>query len=156
MIIGDDQERFFQVGFQLPLQEKEGLIRFLRKNVDVFAWDTYDALGIDPNFICHHLNVNPLATSKKQPPWRPSKEHIDAVKDEVRKLKQVGAIKEVFYPEWLANIVVVKKKSGKWRVCVDFINLNKACLKDPFPMPWIDQLVDATVSHPQISFLDAF
>ena len=53
MIIGDDQERFFQVGFQLPLQEKEGLIGFLRKNVDVFAWDTYDALGIDPNFICH-------------------------------------------------------------------------------------------------------
>ena len=156
MIIGDDQERFFQVGFQLPLQEKEGLIGFLRKNVDVFAWDTYDALGIDPNFICHQLNVNLLATSKKQPPWHPSKEHIDAVKDEVRKLKQVGAIKEVFYPEWLANIVVVKKKSGKWRVCVDFINLNKACLKDPFPMPWIDQLVDATVSHPQISFLDAF
>ena len=114
MIIGDDQERFFQVGFQLPPQEKEGLIGFLRKNVDVFAWDTYDALGIDPNFICHHLNVNPSATPKKQPPWHPSKEHIDAVKDEVRKLKQVGAIKEVFYPEWLANTVVVKKKNGKW------------------------------------------
>ena len=72
------------------------------------------------------------------------------------KLKKVGAIKEVFYPEWLANTVVVKKKSGKWRVCVDFTNLNKACPKDPFPMPRIDQLVDATVGHPQMSFLDAF
>ena len=72
------------------------------------------------------------------------------------RLKQAEAIKEVFYPEWLANTVVVKKKSGKWRVCVDFTDLNKACPKDPFPMPKIDQLVDATVGHPQISFLDAF
>ena len=72
------------------------------------------------------------------------------------RLKQVGTIKEVFYPEWLANTVVVKKKSGKWQVCIDFMDLNKACPKDPFPMPKIDQLVDATVGHPRISFLDAF
>ena len=72
------------------------------------------------------------------------------------RLKQAGAIKEVFYPEWLANTMVVKKKSEKWRVCVDFTNLNKACPKDPFPMPKIDQLVDATVGHPRMSFLDAF
>ena len=72
------------------------------------------------------------------------------------KLKQVWAIKEVFFPEWLANIVVVKKKNGKWRVCVDFTDLNKACPKDPFPMPRIDQLVNAKVGYPQMSFLDAF
>ena len=72
------------------------------------------------------------------------------------KLKQAGAIKEVFYLEWLANTVVVKKKTGKWRVYVDFTNLNKACLKDPFPMPWIDQLVDAIVGHHRMSFLNAF
>ena len=72
------------------------------------------------------------------------------------KLKQAGAIKEVFYPQWLANTVVVKKKTGKWRVCVDFIDLNKACPKDPFPMPKIKQLVDTTVGHPRMSFLDAF
>ena len=72
------------------------------------------------------------------------------------KLKRVGAIKEVFYPEWLANTVVVKKKTRKWRVCVDFTNLNKACSKDPFPLPRIDRLVDATVGHPRMSFPDAF
>ena len=72
------------------------------------------------------------------------------------KLKQVGAIKEVFYPKWLANTVVVKKKNGKWRICVDFMNLNKACPKDPFSMPRIDQLVDATIGHPRMSFLNAF
>ena len=54
------------------------------------------------------------------------------------KLKQARAINEVFYPEWLANTVMVKKKNEKWRVCVDFIDLNKACPKDLFPMPWID------------------
>ena len=72
------------------------------------------------------------------------------------KLERAGAIKEIFYPEWLANTVVVKKKTGKWRVCVDFTDLNKACPKDPFPMPRIDWLVDATVGHPRMSFLDAF
>ena len=89
-------------------------------------------------------------------PRRPSKEHTEAVRSEVAKLKQAGAIKEVFYPQWLANTVVVKKKIRKWRVCVDFTDLNKACPKDLFPMPKIDQLVDATVGHPMMSFLDAF
>ena len=114
----------------------------------MFAWDAYEVPRVDPNFICHHLNVNPSVAPKKQPPRCSSKEHANAIRDEVIKLKKVGAIKEVFYLEWLANTVVVKKKSGKWRVWVDFTNLNKDCLKDPFPMPRIDQLVDATVGHP--------
>nr|XP_023929875.1 uncharacterized protein LOC112041189 [Quercus suber] len=156
VVIGDDPDRFFQVGSQLPLREKEELIEFLKRNLDVFAWNPYEAPGVDPEFICHHLKVNPLITPKKQPIRRPSKEHADAVRDEVAKLKVAGAIKEVFYPEWLANTVVVKKKNGKWRVCVDFTDLNRACPKDPFPMPKIDQLVDATVGHPRMSFLDAF
>ena len=84
-------------------QEKEELIGFLRRNIDVFAWSAYEALGVDLNFICHHLNVNPSVNPKKQPPWRSSKEHFDAVKEEVVRLKWIGAIKEVFYPEWLAN-----------------------------------------------------
>ena len=71
-------------------------------------------------------------------------------------LKEVGAIREIFFSEWLANTVVVKKKNDKWRVCVDFTDLNRACLKDPFPMPKIDQLIDATYGHLRMSFLDAF
>ena len=140
----------------MPLLEREQLVDLLRRNVDVFAWDAYEAPGVDPNFICHHLNINPSITPRRQPPRRPSMEHVEAVKNEVTKLKLAGAIKEVFYSQWLANTLVVKKKTGKWRVCVDFTNLNKACLKDPFPMPRIDQLVDATIGHPQMSFLDAF
>ena len=99
----------------------------------MFAWNAYEAPGLDPNFICHHLNVNPSITLKRQPPRRLSKEHIEAVKSEVTKLKQAGAIKKVFYPQWLANTVVVKKKTRKWRMCVDFTDFNRACPKDPFP-----------------------
>ena len=113
VVIGDDPERFFQIGTQIPLLEKEQLVDLLRRNVDVFAWDAYEALGLDPKFICHYLNVNPSITPKRQPPWHPSKEHIEAVNSEVTKLKQAGAIKEVFYSQWLANTIVVKKKTGK-------------------------------------------
>ena len=64
-------------------------------------------------------------------------------------MKEAGSIKEFFFLEWLANTMVVKKKNGKWRVCVDFTDLNRACPKDAFPMPKIDQLVDATYGHPK-------
>ena len=85
--IGDDPEKFFQIGSQLPQREREELIEFLKQNIDVFVWSTYKALGVDPEFICHHLNVNPLVVPKKQPPRCPSKEHAEAVREEVAKLK---------------------------------------------------------------------
>ena len=97
IVIGNDEVKFF--GVQLPPREKEELIDFLRNNIDVFAWSTYEALGVDPDFICHNLNVNPFVLFKKQPLRRLSREHFDAVQEEVLKLKRVGAIKEVFYPE---------------------------------------------------------
>ena len=74
------------------------MVEFLKRNIDVFAWSAYEALRVDPNFIYHHLNVNPSITPRKQPPQRLSKDHSDAVKEEVMKLKQAGAIKEVFLP----------------------------------------------------------
>ena len=111
--VGDNLKKFFQVRAQLPPQEKEELVEFLRRNLDVFAWSAYEAPRVDPSFICHHLNVDPSITPKKQQPQCSSKDQSNTVKDEVMKLKQVRAIKEVFYPEWLANTVVVKKKNGK-------------------------------------------
>ena len=65
-------------------------------------------------------------------------------------------IREVYYPDWLANVVMVKKANGKWRMCVDFTDLNKACPKDSYPLPRIDQLVDSTAGHKLLSFMDAF
>ena len=87
VVIGDDPERFFQIGTQIPILEKEQLVDLLRRNIDVFEWDVYEALGLDLEFICHHLNVNPTITPKRQPPRRPSKEHVEAVKSEMTKLK---------------------------------------------------------------------
>ena len=92
----------------------------------MFTWNAYEAPEVVPNFICHHLNVNPSVTPKKQPPRRSSRDHSDVVRNEMMKFKQTGAIKEVFYPEWMANTVVVKKKNGKLRVCVNLTDLNKA------------------------------
>ena len=68
MVVGDNTEKFFQVGAKLPPKEKEELVEFLKRNIDVFAWDACDAPGIDPDFIYHHLNINPSITPKKQSP----------------------------------------------------------------------------------------
>ena len=67
-------------------------MKFLKANLDIFAWNAYDVPGIDPGFICHQLNVNPEAMPRKQPFWRSSKDHVEAVRTEVNKLKQAGAI----------------------------------------------------------------
>ena len=85
--IGDDLEKFFQIGSQLPQQEREELIEFFKQNIDVFTWNAYEAPGVDPEFICHHLNVNPSIVPKKQPPRRPFKEHTEVVREEVVRLK---------------------------------------------------------------------
>ena len=65
-------------------------------------------------------------------------------------------IKEVYYPNWLANIVMVKKANGKWRMCVDFTDLNKECPKDSYPLLRVNVLVDFTAQHQLLSFMDAF
>ena len=76
--------------------------------------------------------------------------------DEVNKLLAANFIREVYYSEWLANVVMVKKANGNWRMCVDFTDLNNACSKDSFLLPRIDQLVDSTSGHKLLTFMDAF
>ena len=80
----------------------------------------------------------------------------NAIKEEVQKLIVAKFIREVYYLDWLANVVMVKKANGKWRMGVDFTNLNKACPKDSYPLPRIDQLVDLTAGHRLLSFMDTF
>ena len=104
-------------------------------------------LGIDKKIIQHRLNVNPECKPVQQKRRIFAPEHNKAVTKEVEKLLEVDFIKEVFYPDWLANVVMVKKSNGKWRMCDDFTDLNKACPKDSFPLPRNDQLVDLTAGH---------
>ena len=112
--------------------------------------------GIDPAVITHKLNTNPSFKPVKQKRRSFAPERQKAINEEVGKLLQAGAIREVEYPEWLANVVLVKKANGKWRLCIDFTDINKACPKDSFPLPRIDLIVDATAGHELLSFMDAF
>ena len=135
---------------------KKDLIRFLRENIDVFAWSNEDMLGIDPNVITHRLNVHPSSKPMRQKKRVFAPERDNATKEEVQKLTLAKFIREVYYPDWLANVVMVNKTNGKWRMCVDFTDLNKAYPKDSYPLPRINQLVDSTVGHRLLSFMDAF
>ena len=112
--------------------------------------------GISPKVIQHKLNVNPERKPIQQRRKAFAPERDQAVTEEVTKLLTAGFIREVYYPDWLANVVLVKKANGKWRMCVDFTNLNKACSKDSFPLPRIDQLVDSTAKYKLLTFMDAF
>lgn len=138
------------------MTEKESLVKFLRSHVDVFAWEHDEMPGIDPSIIEHRLNVDLNSMPVKQRRRTFAPERNRAIADEVRKLLEAGFIREVDYPKWLANVVLVKKASRKWRMCVDFTDLKKACPKDCFPLSRIDQLVDSTVGHEVLSFMDAF
>ena len=112
--------------------------------------------GVDPAVITHKLNVNPSFKSVKQKKRSFSPERKKAINEEVSKLLQAKAILEVEYPEWLANVVFVKKANGKWQLCIDFTDINRACPKDSFPLPRINLIVDATAGHELLSFLDTF
>ena len=151
-----ESQRQFLIGDSLTQEHKSQLLTLLDKYQDVFAWTPYEAPGVDPDFVCHELNVSLEYKPVVQKARRTAPQHAEAVREEVERLLKIEAIREVLYPQWLSNIVVVKKKNGKWRVCVGFTDLNKACPKDPFPLPKIDQLVDSTTGHERMSFLDAF
>ena len=103
--------------------------------MDVFAWTLTDMPEIDPDVIYYKLSIKGGTKSVKQKPMRMNKERSLAISDEVDRLLQVGFIRETFYLDWLSNPVLVKKKNGKLRVCIDFTSLNKACPKDNFPLP---------------------
>ena len=149
-------EKTTKIGADLPPQIRKSLIQFLRNNKDVFTWSHEDMPGINPSIISHKLNINPTLRPVKQRCRVFSPERNDAVLEEVDKLLMANFIREVFYPDWLANVVMVKKNTRKWRMCVDFTDLNKACPKDSFPLPRIDQLVDSTAGHKLLTFMDAF
>ncbi|KAL0423636.1 UNVERIFIED_CONTAM: Transposon Ty3-G Gag-Pol polyprotein [Sesamum radiatum] len=131
------------------------VINCLRKNKDIFAWTPQDLEGIDPGIITHHLNLDPGVKPVKQKirHFGPKKDKI--IQEEVNKLLLAGHIKEIQFPEWLSNIVLVPKPGEKWRMCIDFRDLNKAPPNEFYPLPRIDQLVDSTSGCKLLSMMDA-
>jgi hypothetical protein len=122
----------------------------------VFAWSTSDLVGVSRDVIEHRLQASSDAKPKKQKLHKMADKKIQAAKGEVQRLLDAGFIREVTYPKWLSNVVMVKKKNGKWRMCMDFTYLNKCCLKDDFPRARIDQIVDSAVASEIMAMLDYF
>ena len=108
--------------------------------------------GIPRELTEHTLNIDPKFKPVKQFLRRFNEERHKEIGEEVARLLAAGFIIEVFHPEWLANPVLVLKKNGTWRMCVDYTDLNKACLADPFDLPRIDLIIDATAGCERLSF----
>ena len=122
----------------------------------MFAWQASDIPGVPREVIEHDLAVCPHAWPVKQKVRKQALERQEFITEEIRKLEAAGLVRGVLHPTWLANPVVVRKANGKWRLCIEYIDINKACPKDPFPLPRIDQIIDSTAGCDLLSFLDAY
>jgi hypothetical protein len=140
----NDASKQIRISSELDPKLEEVLVDFLRANAEVFAWSPSDMPGIPRDVAEHSLDIRAGARPVKQPLRRFDEEKHRAIGEEIHKLMAARFIKEVFHPELLANPVLVRKKGGKWWMCVDYTGLNKACPKVPYPLPRIDQIVDST------------
>ena len=125
----------------------------LQCNKDIFVWTHSDMPGIHPVMASHKLNIS-RPIWKKIRLFHPDKQKIIKTKND--KLLIIGFIRDVKYWDWLANMMVVPKRDGRWIVCIDYTNLNDVYPNDSFLLPQIDQIVDAIIGHGMLSFLDAF
>ena len=125
----------FKLGHHLSQEERREVTTVISRHLDAFAWTAEDMPGIDPDFLSHRLTMD----TKARPMWQRrrkfNEERCLVIKEETQKLLNAGHIREIQYPEWLANVVLVKNANGKWRMCVDFTDLNKACPKDSYHSP---------------------
>ncbi|XP_073051281.1 uncharacterized protein [Primulina eburnea] len=141
-------------------EEKEVVEIEPGKNVrvarDICATTQQELSGISPRVAEHKLNILPGSRPVKQKKRHFGPEKDKVIEKKVEELLKAGHIREVHFPSWLSNVVLVPKSNGKWRMCVDFRDLNKACPKDCYPLPRIDQLVDSTSGCELLSFLDAY
>jgi len=146
----------FKLNTSLCQEFEDKIVDAILENMKTFAWSSADMPGIDLDFLCHRLTMDEKVKPVVQRRRKFNKEKCLAFREETQKLFAAGHIREIQYPEWLASVVVVKKENGKWRMCVDFTDLNKACPKDSYALPSIDSLVDNALRCCFLGFLDAF
>ncbi|GKV42478.1 hypothetical protein SLEP1_g49874 [Rubroshorea leprosula] len=151
----DVPERTVKIGTKLTKEERAELLEFLRVNQDVFVWTTDEMPGIPAELTVHKLSTDPTRRLVVQKCHLFGPEKQAAIDEEIQKLLQAGFIRRVEYSEWVSNPVLVKKPNGKWRMCIDFTNLNDACRKNPHPLPNVEKLVERAAGHERMSFLDA-
>ena len=151
-----DKDRKTHMGTSLKHDDREAIGKTLTKNADLFAWTVADMPGVKFDVITHRLSVYKEARPIAQKKRKLGEERRKAAREETDKLVQVEFIRKAHYTTWLANVVMVKKANGKWRMCVDYTDLKKACPKDSYPLLTIDRLVDGAADHQILSFLDAY
>lgn len=156
ILIGPETHQKTKIGTSLSTAEETALTNLLRRNLDLFAWRPSEMPGMDPDIACHHLSVRASIKPVVQRKRKMGEERRKAVDEEVKKLADARFISEIKYPTWLANTVLVKKANGKWRMCVDYTDLNMACPEDPYPLPNIDHLIDSASGFKTLSFMDAY
>ncbi|KAI3493481.1 hypothetical protein L1887_41873 [Cichorium endivia] len=149
-------EQLVKVGNTLPADVRDAVITLLRKYKHVFAWQPSDMVGVDRSVIEHSLNVKAGSSAIKQKKRSQAGERNAAINDEVSKLVAAGILREAIFPDWISNPVMVKKHDGSWRMCIDYTDLNKACPKDCYPLPEIDQKVESLQGFRWKCFLDAY
>jgi oligoendopeptidase F len=123
------------IGKGLEQAEEEQLIQFLNNNQDVFAWSSTSLKGVSGDVMEHVVNVDPKFKLVRQHLRTMSEERKKVAQAEVQKLLDAGVIREMQFSDWLANVVMVPKNNGKWQMCIDLTNLNKAYPKDHYPLP---------------------
>ena len=128
----------------------------MQNHLSAFSWGYEDMKGIPPETCTHHIYIK----EGTRPFWQPQRKINpglrDIVKEEVNKLLDAGFIYPIFDSQWVFPLVLVPKKDGRWRICIDYLELNKATLKYYFPLPFIDQMLDTLVGKKYFSFLDGF
>ncbi|GKA52719.1 reverse transcriptase domain-containing protein [Tanacetum coccineum] len=140
----------------LSAKGRTKLCSLLKENLDIFAWQPSDMTGVPRSVAEHRLNIQEGYSPVRQKKRGQALERAKSIQAEVHKLVETGIIREVYYHEWLSNLVMVKKHDGSWRMCVDFTNLNKACLQDCYPLPEINWKVESLCDYPFKCFLDAY
>jgi len=146
----------FKLSVSIDQRLQDQIAEVLAWNMSAFVWSSADMSGIDPNFLCHRLTMDTRVRPVVHRSRKFNEEKCLIIKAKTQKLSNVNHIREIQYPEWLANVVLVQKSNGKWRMCVDFTDLNKAFPKDSYLFPSIDSLVDSASGCRVLSFLDAF
>nr|GEY92026.1 reverse transcriptase domain-containing protein [Tanacetum cinerariifolium] len=144
------------VGGSLSDRGRTELCALLKKNLDIFAWQPSDMTGVPRSVVEHRLNIREGCPSVRQKKKGQAPERAKAIQAEVQKLVEARIMREVYYHDWLSNPVMVKMHDGSWRLCVDFMDLNKACPQDCYPLPEIDWKVESLYGYPFKCFLDAY
>ena len=155
--LGEDQvSKRVKIRTLLGKGFKSQLVALLGEFKDVFAWEYSNMKGLDPQFYQHRIHLKPDAIPSRQQRYRMNPHMAKQVKEELDRLLRVGFIAPIENPDWISPIVIVPKKNKKLRICVDCRKLNAATIPNPFPLPYMDSMLDEVARHEIYSFLDGF